>query len=350
LFLCGHKSPYGLAHLEPLVKSRLNIRAIVLATDNRWSIFREVLGGKSYYPHKNSATILLKKIKDRLKRIIPDFILYRIKRDGWQKINVERIGKKYKIPVWHIDDVNRKEFIEKVRENKVDLIVSAAYPQVLSGTLIAVPTMGAVNFHPSLLPKFRGAHPHYWAIVKGETESGLSAHFMTENIDDGDIIAQIRFPIKDYDYKQLYEKIIRETSRLVCKIEEFFQHNTGSIIKQDPQKATYFRNDREIHHRIFWNKYTVREIFNLIRGGNAFSFYRNQKIIIEKCFITQTNRNLTNSIEVENGIIVDIDKDYIAVKTKSGIINIQELIYRNRRLHVSKFARKYRPLVGERFD
>jgi methionyl-tRNA formyltransferase len=346
LFFCGHKSPYGLAHLEPLLQSDFDVIAVVLATDKRWNIFREILLGKNYY---STSDFSIRKAKVLLKKIIPKEILNKLK-DEKETISIKKIVNKYKIPIWYIDNVNCKEFIQKARNNNIDLIISAAYPQIFSKDLISIAPYGAVNFHPSLLPKFRGAHPHYWAIVKGETESGLSAHFMTEHIDDGEIIAQIKFPIKDYNYNQLYKKILFETPNIVNMVENYFLHNKSTSIPQDPLKGSYYRNDREIHHRIFWNIYTAMEIFNLIRGGNAFCFFRNQKLIVKECSITETNRNLTNNIVVENGIIVDLGKDYVAINVKLGVLNIKQVRYKNIKLSVSKFIVKYKPLVGERFD
>ena len=337
IFLCGHKSPYGLAHLEPLLHSDFEIIAVVLATDKRWNIFRDKLSGRHFYPNKgffpNTYRLLINiKINSKIKKSI-------------------NLVKKNKIPIWYEDDVNStSEFLLKLKDNKIDLIISAAYPQIFSNELISTPIKGAVNFHPSLLPKFRGAHPHYWAIVKGEAESGLTAHFMTENIDEGDIIAQIKFPIEDYDYQQLYTKIILETPNIIKKVEDFFLKGNSKAIKQDPLKASYFRNDRDIHHRIFWKNHTVQEIINLVRGGNAFCFFRNSKIVIEKCFMTDTNRNLTNDIMTENGIIIDLYQDSIAISANFGIINITKLIYKSKKMDFLEFIIKYKPLIGERFE
>lgn len=350
IFFCGHKSPYGLVHLEPLVQSKFEIIAIVLATNKRWGFFREKLLGKAYYHSKNSTMKrVYQGIKVMIKKIIPE-VMVRILKGNHKKLDeIERISKKYKVPFWYIDDINSQESIQKFKDSKPDLFFCAAYPQILSKELISIPSRGSVNFHPSLLPKYRGAHPHYWVIVKGEQESGLSAHFMTDRIDDGPIIAQLKFPICDYNYKQLYEKIVMETANFVKKVELFFLKGKNYPLKQNSSRASYFRNDREIHHRIFWNIYTANEMYNLIRGGNAFCFFRNGKIIFEKCFISKTNRNLTNKIVVENGVIVDLGKDYISIYTKSGIVNIQELRYNCRYLLAPQFISKYKPLIGEKF-
>lgn len=348
VFFCGHKSPYGLAHLESLLQSNFNVIAVVLATNKRWKIFSEKLSGKSYYSSNRYTIIeqLNRQIRNLIKKWLSSCLPTRLRYK--KPIDIANLSKKSKVSFWYEDDVNSKEFIQRIKDLKLDLILCAAYPQIFSKQLISVPTHGAINFHPSLLPKFRGAHPHYWAIVKGEEQSGLTAHFMTECIDDGDIIAQIKFPIKDYNYGQLYEKIVVETPNLIRKVEDFFLKNKNNLVKQDSSEASYFRNAREIHHCIFWNIHTAKDIFNLVRGGNAFCFFRGRKIIVEKCFVTDTNRNLTNNIEVENGVIVDLGKDYIAVKANSGVVNIQELRHRYRNL-LAEFIIRYKPLVGEKF-
>ena len=351
IFFCGHKSPYGSVHLKPLLQSNFDIVAVVIATDKRWDIFRERLVGEDYYFGKDSAIKRLGWIiKTLIKKLIPGVIIEKLKKNYKDRDNIKKVLKKHKISLWFVDDVNTEGFIQDVKNMHVDLIISAAYPQIFSKRLISAPIRGAVNFHPSLLPKFRGAHPHYWAIVRGEKESGLTAHFMTEQIDDGDIIAQIDFPIQDYDYEQLCEKIALETPNLVRKAEDFFLKGKNSVVRQNSSKASYFRNDREIHHRIFWNIHTAKDIFNLVRGGNAFCFFRSQRIIVEVCFVSNKNRNLTNKIEVENGIIVDLGKNSIAVKASLGIVNITEVRYRYRKMEASKFTTKYNILVGERFD
>jgi methionyl-tRNA formyltransferase len=337
IFLCGHKSPYGLAHLEPLLHSDFEIIAVVLATDKRWNIFRDKLSGKNFHPNKGFISNKYGMLRTFLRN-------FKIKK-------TTDLVKKYKIPIWYEDDINStREFIPKLKTNKIDLIISAAYPQIFSGELISTPLKGSVNFHPSLLPKFRGAHPHYWSIVKGEAESGITAHFMTENIDEGDIIAQIKFPIENYDYQQLYTKIITETPSLIKKVEDFFLKERSEAIKQDPLMASYFRNDRDIHHRIFWRIHKAHEIINLVRGGNAFCFFRNSKIVVEKCFITDTNRNLTNGIMIENGTIIDLYQDGIAVSANLGIVNITKLIYNGKKMGFLEFIIKYKPLIGERFE
>ena len=85
----------------------------------------------------------------------------------------------------------------------------------------------------SLLPKYRGPSPFFWIIAKGETVSGVTAHFMTEKIDGGDIIAQSKFPILGYTYSELVRKSIEETPRLIKQVYRFFSEGNKEPVKQD---------------------------------------------------------------------------------------------------------------------
>jgi methionyl-tRNA formyltransferase len=346
LFLCGHKSAYGLSHFIPLLKTNFKMIAIVLSTDKRWKLFKKKLSGENYYPPSRINKI----IKNLSKKIIPEVIIQKFNKDYKKPIGIQKIAKEYRTPIWYMDDVNSKEFIKRIKGTDVDLIISAAYPQIFSKELISIPTHGAVNFHPSLLPKFRGAHPHYWSIVKGEEKSGLTAHFITEHIDEGDIIAQIEYPINDYNYNRLYEKIIEETPNLVRKVEKFFLENNQSPTSQDHVIASFFSEPREIHNRIFWEIHSAVDAFNIVRGGNAYAFFHNQKIVFKECHITTSNRNLTNNIDVENGTIVDLGENSIAIKANGGIINMTKIYIQKKVLSASNFIKKYKVLVGEKFD
>ena len=325
--------------------------AIVLATDKRWELFREKLSGKDYFPERGSLKKQLEQIIKKLaKKLIPEFMIQKLKEDSKKSVDIQKIAKEYRIPIWYTDDVNSEGFAEKIKGIYVNLIISAAYPQIFSKKLISIPTHGAVNFHPSLLPKFRGAHPHYWSIVKGEEKSGLTAHFMTKHIDDGDIITQIEYPINGYNYNELYNKIVMETPNLVEKVEKFFLKDNQNPTPQNLVDVSFFREPRKINNRIFWGIHSDRDIFNLVRGGNAYSFFRCLKIVIMECYITTSNRNLTNNIEAENGTIVDLGENSIAIKANDGIVNVTKVYVQKKVLSAPNFIRKYKLLIGEKFD
>ena len=97
---------------------------------------------------------------------------------------------------------------------------------------------------------------------------------MTPRIDDGDVIAQIEFPIRDLTYSQVYRRIVEETPGLVREVAAFFADPRPAARPQDPAQATFFRNDRDIHRRIFWRLHPAEQIRNLCRTERAFCFFR----------------------------------------------------------------------------
>lgn len=349
-FLCGHKSPYGVAHFLPLLDTRFEIAALVLATDKRWSIFREKLSGKDYYPKKESLIKHLKiATRKSIRTLAPSALIKMLKRNYVRPIDLQKMAKEGCIPVIYEDNVNSGEFVETVRKFNIDLIVSAAYPQIFSKRLLSAPKYGCVNFHPSLLPEFRGAHPHFWTIAKGDKRSGLTAHFMTRKVDRGDIIAQIEFSIENFNYIELYKEINKQTPAIVKKMESFFHEGGPKAIPQEHENASYFTEPREIHKRIFWNIHASMEIVNLVRTGSAYCFFRDQRIIIKKCYESESNRNLTNNIKVENGTIIDLGEDYIAVAANGGVINIVEIYIEQKAVLARNFIRKQMILIGEKY-
>jgi len=348
-FFCGDQSPYGIGHLIPLLKSKFQISNVIIATPERWMIFRQALQGKKYYKEKE---FINWNIKSLVKTILPTRVinLLRTFRFKTTNVNIKSICNQHNVSLTEVSDVNDAIFCDELKKEKYDLFISAAYPQIFSANLLKIPHKGAVNFHPSALPRCRGAHPHYWALAKGEQYGGVTAHFMTEKLDNGDIIAQTKFPISQYNYADHYKKVEEEIPQLVNKIEDYFFGTGTELISQNSEEKTYFRNDREIHHRIFWNLHNAEEIYNICRAGNAFFFLRGEKIILKKTYLSEKNRNMTNQIAVENGAVVDFSQDAVVVKTIKGFVNIQAVQFRGRNLLWRKWADKCKIKIGLKME
>ena len=192
IFFCGEQSRYGAAHICPFLEE-FDVKAIVLADDERWKQFRSVLHGGSP-PRPPFAKRWWHESRAWLKAAIPDAIVRLIRKDYHRQPKMDPYAaiRRSGVPVRTINDANQSTALDWVRDVNADLLISAAYPQIFSSELVAIPKTGSVNFHPSLLPKYRGAHPHFWAIANGEQSSGITAHFMTGELDQGDIIASDR--------------------------------------------------------------------------------------------------------------------------------------------------------------
>lgn len=349
VFFCGDQSRYGIGHLIPLLESEFQIAKVIIATPKRWQIFRETLQGERYYEEKEFFNW---NIKSLAKIILPAKVvnLLRSLISKSTNVNIKSICNQRNVSLTGVFDVNDAKFCDELKKEGYDLFISAAYPQIFRANLLKIPKKGAVNFHPSALPRCRGAHPHYWALAKGEEYGGVTAHFMTEKIDDGDIIAQTKFSISQYNYADHYGRIEKEISQLVKKVEDYFSGTGTELIPQDSKGKTYFRNDREIHHRIFWNLCDAEQIYNICRAGNAFFFLMGEKVILTKAYLSEKNRNMTNQVAVENGAVVDFSEDAIVVKTLKGFINIQAVQFRGRNLSWSKWVDKSKIRIGLKME
>lgn len=346
LYLCGDQSRYGLAHLEAILNN-FDVVSVVVGTDKTWEKFRRVLkGGKQYEPPEK-----IIQVGYRFARKVLSVLVSVLNKKN-RKSNVEYICREKRVPVLKIEDVNDLDFVKLIEKLNFDVLLSAAYPQIFKKELLSLAQKGSINFHPSLLPKYRGAHPHFWSIAKGDVMSGVTAHFMTESIDDGDIVAQISFPIKEYYYSELYNRIEIESVKLVEKVS-FFLNSSGIPQKQDASKVSYFRNDRDIHRRIFWEFMNAQDIFNLIRTENSFFFIGKEKVFPKRARIVGKNRNMTNDVSVPPGVVVDITHSELVVSTSDrkqflSITNFGKGLFKQK--GVTYCTRKYKVSVGMRLS
>ena len=180
-------------------------------------------------------------------------------------------------------------FLETIKACNPDYYFCFSYSMILSRELLAIPQFGAINFHGGLLPEFRGANIYNWALIEDAQEIGMTAHFMTPGIDDGDIILQQRIPILEEDTaKTLKTKVDPIGFELLNTIKMLLDTNQAlPRTKQDETKSRYFRRRRPENGLIDWSK-SDREIFNLIRAlvapwPGAFFFDRQgEKVVLDR--------------------------------------------------------------------
>ena len=145
----------------------------------------------------------------------------------------------HSIPFIEIDDVNASEIIEKIAGYEPDLIVVIAFGQKISTELTNLPPKGSINVHSSLLPKYRGAAPINWAIINGETTTGISIITLSKKMDAGQILAQSQIDIAaDETAGQLHDRLAKMAAPLLLKTIGQIDEGTIVYIEQDHAKAT----------------------------------------------------------------------------------------------------------------
>lgn len=159
-----------------------------------------------------------------------------------------------------------RDNFEEILQVKPDLIVTAAYGQLLPTDLLEAPPFGCINVHASLLPELRGGAPIHHAIIQGKKDTGITIMYMVEKLDAGDILTKVNVPIEAEDHVgTLHDKLsVAGASLLIETLPKLFNEELTPI-KQDEEKATFAANIKREDEWIDWSKDNT-DIYNQIRG------------------------------------------------------------------------------------
>lgn len=212
---------------------------------------------------------------------------------------------------------------EKIINCDCDIIITCAYGQIIPDIILNKPRLGCINVHGSLLPKYRGGAPIHWAIINGESETGITIMYMDSKMDSGDIISQRSIKIDDNDnLDSLYNKLSLLGRDLLIETLPNIIENTNDRIKQDESLVTYGLNIKKEEERIDFNNKAI-DVNNLIRGlssiPGAYCYLDNKRLKIYKAFVL--NKKSNGKI----GEIIDIDKYGIIVNCKDYCIKIIDI-------------------------
>ncbi len=170
------------------------------------------------------------------------------------------------IPVFQPAKLRDGEVLRLLRELAPDLIVVAAYGKILPPDILTLPPLGCVNIHSSLLPKYRGAAPIQWAILNGETETGVTIMYMAEGLDTGDMIASVTTPIDpDETAQELHDRLAELGARLLLEVLPQLEAGTAPRTPQDESRSCYAPMLSKELSAIDWKR-SARQIHDQARG------------------------------------------------------------------------------------
>ena len=185
---------------------------------------------------------------------------------------VKQYALEHGLKVMQPEKLKDPAFVEELRSLKADLQIVVAF-RMLPEIVWSMPPLGTFNAHASLLPKYRGAAPINWAIINGETETGITTFFLKHEIDTGDIIQQVRIPIADTDNVEVvHDKLMLLSGQLVTQTIDNILAGTVTSIPQDQIKDIPLTPAPKIFRdtcRIDWNQPTKR-IYDFIRGLSPY--------------------------------------------------------------------------------
>jgi methionyl-tRNA formyltransferase len=257
------------------------------------------------------------------------------------KLVAERAG----IPVLQPLKIRTPEFLQALSAWQPDLIAVAAYGRILYTPILRLPPMGCVNVHGSLLPKYRGAAPVQWAVINGETETGITTMLMDEGMDTGPMLLQEKLQISPDDTAgTLAPRLAELGGRLLVETIVRLKAGTLDPTKQNEEQATMAPILKKEDGLIDWTM-NATELANRVRGlspwPGAYTFFGEERWNIW--------RALSNSGATADkpGTIVGVHKQAIVVATGDGLLDIREVQTANsRRMPVGQFLAGHRVMAG----
>lgn len=274
----------------------------------------------------------------------PDFsvpVLQQIIKDGYEVIGVvtqpdrpvgrKRVltpppvkveAEKHGIPVFQPEKI--REELDKILALKPDLIITAAFGQILPKELLDAPKFGCINVHASLLPELRGGAPIHYSIIQGKQKTGITIMYMAEKLDAGDILTRVEVPIAERDtVGTLHDKLSEAGSKLLSETLPKLLKGELTPIPQNDAEATFASNIKREQEKIDWSK-TGEEIYNHVRGLNPWPVaYTTLNESVIKIWWTEKAKS---DLKQTPGTIIRIEDQALVISTGNDTaIKIVEL-------------------------
>lgn len=248
---------------------------------------------------------------------------------------VKETAMDYAIPVYQPKRVRDSECVEELKKYHADVIVVVAFGQILPKSVLEITPYGCINVHASLLPKYRGAAPIQWAIIEGETVTGVTTMQMDEGLDTGDMIMKTEVPITDDETGEtLHDKLAAAGAALCVETLKALEEGTAKREKQGESPTPYAKMLTKELGNIDWTQPAIK-IERLIRGlnswpgtysrwgGKVMKIWRAE--VVQRGEDTAESRTGQESVVLLPGTIAAVGKNDFEVQTGDGILRILEV-------------------------
>lgn len=243
-------------YLEPIFAEKHESIAEVVLAPNQQSLFEEV---KQRYAMFGPWAFFRFGLKYGKGKFLDALDSSKLPKSPERCYSVQTLARDYNIPVQKVDNINSESFLNEIHEKDPDLILSIACEQIMDENLLSIPEKGAVNIHGSLLPEYRGMATSFWVLYHNETKSGVTAHYMTPEVDAGDIIKQYQYEIDQEDtMHDLYLKLIETGGQLAIDVLEDIENGNVETTPNNVENGNYYSNP------------TAEDRKEFLRRGNRF--------------------------------------------------------------------------------
>ncbi len=268
--------------------------------------------------------------------------------------HIKQIAVEHGVPVFQPESVNTPEGVEGIRAFQPELLVVAAYGQILSADVLNVAPAGGINVHASLLPKYRGAAPIAWAIYHGETRTGVTIIRMSTKLDAGDMLAQEAIDIRpDETAGDLEARLAPLGAKLAMQVIDQIEAGAAKGMKQDPSQVTKAPKLKKEHGLIDWSR-SAEQVVNQIRAmqpwPTAYTFWHRQghapmRLIVHTALAIPFSKD-TGPF----GTVCLVTKENVGITAADGFVFLIDVQPSGKRLmRMSEFLRGQPVQEGDRF-
>ncbi len=265
-----------------------------------------------------------------------------------QMSDVKRYAVEHDLPVFQPEKIRAAEAVDEIGKYQPELIVVAAFGQILPKEILEMPKYGCINVHASLLPRLRGASPIQTSILEGDDETGVTIQQMGEGLDTGDIISQKSIPIDPADTGgSLFDKLALLGAELAVKTIEDIENGRAERMPQDESLATYARKIDKAMGHISWDKdaaVTERIIRALSPWPSAYTYINGKMLKIWSAYTGDGS-------EAAPGTVTSVSRDEIIIACGSGSLIIKEVqLEGKKRMNTHDFLLGYDLKTGTVLD
>lgn len=227
------------------------------------------------------------------------------------------------LEVYQPEDINSPESIEKIKAINPDVIVVVAYGQILKDEILDCPTHKCINVHASLLPKYRGAAPLNWVVIKGESKTGTTIMEMNRGLDSGDMLSTCEMTIEeDMTAGDVHDKMMYDGSELLIETLKNIEEGNIEKVPQDHDKSTYAPIMDKKLGKIDWNT-DAKDIKNLVRGTcpwpGAYFNYKDKNVKVLEVEVCDSSKGGVP------GSIVKVSSEGIVVNAKDKCVVLKKI-------------------------
>lgn len=235
-------------------------------------------------------------------------------------------AQKWGVPVFQPARIREPEAVEKIRSLQPDLIVVAAFGQILPQELLDIPRLGCVNIHASLLPGLRGAAPIQWAVINGDAESGVTLMQMNAGLDTGDILFQEKVAIGPQETgESLYEKLAELGGQMIVRYLPSIESGDINPVPQDDERSSYAPMLRKEMGEIDWTMPAAqieRRLRGMLPWPGAYTKLDGHVLKVWKAEVAEPEQDAG---PVLPGTVLYTDKSRICVRTGDGVLALLEV-------------------------